>query len=219
MVADRPLSRTRVLAQAVALADADGLDALSMRALSARLGVVPMALYKHVVDKDDLLDGLAEAVISEFATPEPGHGADWRVGVRAACLDARSTLDRHPWARGLLQARTHRTPAVLRHMDALTRLLLAGGLSPDLAHHAMHALGSRIWGFSPELFPGEPTPGRRADSPLDPADFPGIVAVAADSVARRPGGSCDEDFEFVFALDLLLDGLARLHASGWVSSA
>jgi hypothetical protein len=109
-------------------------------------------------------------------------------------------------------------------MEAVTSLFLAGGLSPDLTHHVMHVLGNRIWGFSPELFNdpgGRPAPDRpRTSGEPDPADFPGILAIAADAAARRPGATgCDEEFEFRFALDLILGAVERLQADGWSSTA
>lgn len=219
-----PLNRDRVLRAAVALADAEGLGAVSMRRLAERLGVVPMALYKHVADKEDLFDGLVDAVIGEFAggagrtEPAPNVSA-WTDALRAAVLAARATLLRHPWARRAIETRSRRTPAVLAHMDRLTGILLAGGLSADLAHHAMHALGNRIWGFSPELFNDpEGVAEPAAPAPLDPANYPAILAVAADATARRPEATgCDEEFEFRFALDLILGGVARLHEHGWTS--
>ena len=235
------LSRAAVLVGAVALADAEGIDAVSMRRLAERLGVVPMALYKHVADKEDLLDGMVDAVIGEFALADAAGasdaagagcasdadgGADWRARFTRRVLAARAAVLRHPWARRAIESRTVRTPAVLDHMEALTGHLLAGGLSPDLAHHAMHALGNRIWGFSPELFDESAGPARsdtarpRTTAAPDPTAYPAILAVAADATARRPGAvGCDEDFEFAFALEVILDGIARLHAAGWSSPA
>lgn len=232
------LSRSRVLRAAVELADAEGAEAVSMRRLADRLGVVPMALYKHVSSKEDLLDGMVDQVIGEIpsaalrAEVEDGE-LSWAEGVKATVFAARDMLHRHPWARRTIETRTRRSPAVLAHMDAVTRMHLAGGLTPDLTHHSMHALGNRIWGFSPELF-NDPAGAARSGSPavsparprtpraaaaLDPADFPGIMAVAADAAARRPGAAgCDEDFELAFAIDLIVDGVARRHADGWASA-
>lgn len=236
------LTRDAVLRAAVALADAEGVEAVSMRRVAERLGVVPMALYKHVADKDDLLDGMVDTVIAEFgagpgsrASGEAGASGDtggsgapgaapWTAAARDRVLAARAAVLRHPWARRAIETRTVRTPAVLGHMEALTQVLLRGGLSPDLTHHAMHALGNRIWGFSPELFPegaGDParTSRPRTSPAPDPAALPGILAVSADAAARRPGATgCDEDFEFRFALDLLLDAVERLRAEGWDSA-
>lgn len=181
-----------------------------MRRLADRLGVVPMALYKHVSDKEDLLDAMVEAIITSYEIPPVVGRPRWREQVTARVLAARAVLDDHPWARRAIESRTTRTAAVLGHMEALTSALLDGGFTPDLAHHVLHALGNRIWGFSPELFPGEP-------AAVDPADYPGIVRVATDAGARRPGQGCDEDFEFRFALDLILDGADRLRRGRWQS--
>ena len=109
-----PLNRARVLEAAVALADEVGLEALSMRRLAEALGVVPMALYKHVANKDELLDGMVDVVIGEIA---PVAGAGWKDAVRLRVLSARQALLRHPWARQALETRTNRTPAVLKYTD------------------------------------------------------------------------------------------------------
>ena len=76
------LSRARVLEAAVALADDQGLEALSMRRLGAELGVEAMSLYNHVADKDDLLDGLVDLVVSEFDSPRAAQGEAWRATLR-----------------------------------------------------------------------------------------------------------------------------------------
>ncbi|MDN5779855.1 MAG: TetR/AcrR family transcriptional regulator C-terminal domain-containing protein [Humibacillus sp.] len=193
-----------------------------MRSLSAVLGVVPMALYKHVADKEDLLDGMVDEVIGEFVPAHPSDPAQWKSEIRSRVLSARHALTRHPWARRAIETRTIRTPAVLSHMETLTRNLLEAGLTPDLVHHAMHALGNRIWGFSPELFnapAGASAPRRpRTSGAPDPEDYPALLTVSADAAARRPGSdSCDEEFEFLFALDMLLDAIERLHDGGWSS--
>src|SRR3954469_17998015 len=92
-----PLSRNRVLKAAVELADEAGFDGVSMRRLAQQLGVVPMALYKHVTDKDELLDGMVDVVIGEFTPPDPGLG--WKDAVRQRLLSARQAVLRHPWSR------------------------------------------------------------------------------------------------------------------------
>ena len=208
---------------AIALADREDVEAVSMRRLSQALGVVPMALYKHVGDKEDLLNGMVDAVVQGFsAAPVTSKGkADWRAEVRSRTLSARAALAEHPWMRRTLGSRTVRTAGVLGHMEAVTACLLRGGLSPDLAHHAMHALGNRIWGFSPELFDesrAASTPVRHTGPEPDPDDYPSILATTAAARGRRPeGAGCDEDFEFTFGLDLLLEGIDRLHQGGWSS--
>ncbi|CAN7378974.1 TetR family transcriptional regulator [Microbacterium sp. LjRoot45] len=217
-----PLDRARVIAAAIDAADADGLAALSMRGLATRLGVVPMALYKHVADKDDLVAGMIDAVVAGFAAPAADLGA--RDSITARIAAARAAVGRHPWLRGAIEAATSPTPTVLAHMDAVAGDLFRSGLSADLVHHAMHALGSRIWGFSPEAFTA-PTGGPDPETATPDAEtrramaerYPHVAAVAADAASRHPSGACVADAEFDFTLDLLLDAVERLHAAGWRS--
>jgi AcrR family transcriptional regulator len=220
-----PVTRERVLAEAVALADAEGLEEVSMRGLAARLDVVPMALYKHVTNKSDLLDGMAGTLIASYDPLDPTLG--WRAAVRAQILSARRVLLAHPWARQVMESRTTRTPQVLGHMDRLSGLFIEGGLSADLTHHAMHALGHRIWGFSPEAFddpeslqpPADPA-AREAMFEMVRQRYPHIAMIALDAAGgdlSTVGNGCDEQFEFEFTLDLLLDAFERLHKAGWCS--
>ncbi|MFD8020037.1 TetR/AcrR family transcriptional regulator [Streptomyces lavendulae] len=217
-----PLNRERVLRAAVALADSTGIDALSMRRLAQELDVVPMALYKHVANKEELLDGMTDAVVGEI--DPPGPGPDWRHVVRARILSARRVLLRHPWAARVIESRTGPTPAVLEYLDSTAGIFREGGLSADLTHHVMHAMGSRLLGFSQELFatPGPSEPGE-ASGPPDPGlaeRYPYVAELAAASHDgdSAVGGGCDDQFEFEFALDLLLDGFERLRAQGWTSA-
>jgi AcrR family transcriptional regulator len=225
-VGPRPrLNRARVLEAAVALADGIGIESLSMRRLAQELQVVPMALYKHVANKEELLDGMVDVIVGEIEPPTPD--THWKSGVRSRILSARHTLQRHPWARRAIETRTGMTPAVLDYMDSFIGVFLAGGLSLDLTHHAMHALGGRIWGFTQELFedPAAPAPAvtdaDRAEMLRQAAQrYPNVVAIAT-AVTHDEGSvvghGCDDQFEFEFALDLLLDGFELLHARGWTS--
>jgi AcrR family transcriptional regulator len=212
-----PLNRAQVLANAVDLADAEGIDAVSMRALASRLGVVPMAIYKHVADKQDLTSGMIDVVVASYGVVSEGGG--WQESVRERVLVARHALARHPWLRQAIEAASTPTPTVLAHMNAIAGSFVDGGFSYDLTHHAMHALGHRIWGFSPEAFSATPP---RPEAPVDEAvaqamaeRFPHIAAIAQAAASSNPSGGCDEDDEFAFTLDLLLDGFQRLHDAGW----
>ncbi|WP_431928322.1 TetR/AcrR family transcriptional regulator [Micromonospora wenchangensis] len=223
-----PLNRDRILRAAVTLADGAGIESLSMRNLAQELGVVPMALYKHVANKDELLDGMIDVVVGEIEPLTPGVG--WQPAIRRRVLSARQVLRRHPWASLAIESRSAATPAVLDYLDSMIGALRAGGLSADLTHHVMHALGSRILGFSQELFdasrqagrtgPATPTP----PAPLPPevaARFPHVAEIAtaaAHDTGSVVGAGCDDQFEFEFALDLLLDGIERLRAQGWTSA-
>ncbi|MFB7614123.1 TetR/AcrR family transcriptional regulator C-terminal domain-containing protein [Kitasatospora sp. NPDC056181] len=217
-----PLSRDRVLHTAVALADGAGIDSLSMRRLAQELGVVPMALYKHVANKDELLDGMVDAVVGEVDPPLAGAG--WREAVRQRVLSARAVLLRHPWAPRVIESRPGPTPAVLGYLDSMAGLFRGGGLSADLTHHVMHAMGSRLLGFSQELFEAAPSPEPAADPAALRAlagAFPHLAEIAtaaAHDESSVVGPGCDDRFEFEFALDLLLDGFERLHHRGWTSA-
>jgi AcrR family transcriptional regulator len=209
-----PLSTERVLRAAVALADAGGVDALSMRKIAQELGVVPMALYKHVANKDELLDGMVDVIVGEI-DPAP-TGTDWKTAIRQRVLSARSALLRHPWASRVIESRTKPTPAVLRYMDSMIGMFRAGGLSIDLTHHAMHAMGSRLLGFTQELFDDTADVGPEAEAAMlremakaYPHIAELVVAITHDE-ASVVGQGCDDQFEFEFALDLMLDGLERL---------
>lgn len=214
------LNRNRVLRYAISFADANGLDSLNMRSLANELEVVPMALYKHVASKEDLLDGMVEMVVGEIdPTPETG---EWKRDVRLRILAARTSLLRHTWARAVLESRRAMTPAMLDYLDALTGLFLAGGLSVDLTHHVMHALGNRMWGFSQELFAATPrsdTESFNAQEAALPANHPNLAEIAKAALHPDPdsgrGPGCDDQAEFEFALDLLLDGVDTLHGRRW----
>ena len=216
-----PLSRDRVLRAAVALADAAGIESLNMRGLAQDLGVVPMALYKHVANKNQLLDGMVDVIVGEI--PAMVDGSDWKSDVRRRILAARRALLRHRWASRVIESRTTPTPVMLGYMDSVIGRFRTGGFSVDLTHHVMHALGSRLWGFTQDLFDPLPDAVPPNQEPMlreMARQYPYVaeMAVAAthdgDSVV---GSGCDDQFEFEFALDILLDGFERLQQQGWTS--
>jgi AcrR family transcriptional regulator len=209
-----PLTKERVLRTAVALADQRGIESLSMRKLAQALDVVPMALYRHVANKDELLDGMIDVVVGEIDPPETG--GDWKTAIRRRILSARRALLRHPWASRVMESRAEPTPTVLAYMDSMMAMFRAGGFSIDLIHHTMHAMGSRLMGFSQELFNDTADVDPRADADMWRAmadRYPNIaelVEIVYHDEASVVGGGCDDQFEFEFALDLMLDGLERL---------
>ena len=214
--AREPLTRERVLRAAVALADRGGVEATSMRRLAQELGVVPMALYKHVANKEEMLDGMVDVVVAEIDPPV--GGTDWKTAVRERILSARRALLRHPWASRVIESRTDPTPALLGYMDQMIGLFRAGAFSIDLTHHAMHALGSRLLGFSQELFDDSQEVDQQVEADMFAAmadTYPSIhelyMTVTHDD-ASVVGQGCDDQFEFEFALDLVLDGLEELRA-------
>jgi AcrR family transcriptional regulator len=216
-----PLSRQRVLRAAVTIADDGGIQALTMRRLAEEVGAEAMSLYYHVANKEEVLDGVVEMIVEEIndvvgRLDVPSAGADWKKAVRERILAAREVLLRHPWAPHLFETRGAMSPAVVRYHDGLVGLMRDGGFSFDLCHHALHALGSRAMGFTQELFdPGDAAADENsADMLAGMADqFPNLVAMLADVVHDDPEstlGWCDDQTEFEFGLDVILDGLDRL---------
>jgi AcrR family transcriptional regulator len=209
-----PLTRERVLRTAVDLADQGGIESLSMRRLAEALDVVPMALYRHVANKDELLGGMVDVVLGEIDPPL--DGADWKTAMRERILSARRALIRHPWASRVMESRTEPTPTVLAYMDSMIGMFRAGGFSMDLTHHAMHAMGSRLMGFSQELFNDTSDSDPQVDAEMWGAmagTYPFIYEIfttISHDDASVVGAGCDDQFEFEFALDLMLDGLERL---------
>jgi len=216
-----PLTRDRVLRAAISVADDGGIGALTMRRLAEVLGAEAMSLYHHVANKEEVLDGIVEVITSEInelveRIDLPAEGAAWKKAVRARILTAREVFLRHPWATRVFESRTGSNPAVLRYNDGLIGLMRAGGFTHDQIHHALHALGSRAMGFSQELF--DPGTGPVTDEALAALTelaetFPHLVAMLLEVAHDDPASTlswCDDQTEFEFGLDLILDGLDRL---------
>jgi AcrR family transcriptional regulator len=207
--ASAKLSREGIVEAAVAMADRDGLAGLSMRKLAQHLGVDAMSIYYHLHDKDALLAACADAVVAEIA---PGQATGpWTDRLRSLIMEARRTMVRHPWAARVLENRETPTPAVMTHIERVLAIMRGGGCSLDLSHHAIHLLGSRILGFSQDLF--DDSPGAGPPSAAEVAAWaeamPHIAELAVAVAHEGALGGCDDDDEFAFALDLLLDGLER----------
>jgi AcrR family transcriptional regulator len=208
------LTRARVLEAAVAVADRDGIDAVSMRNLGQELGIEAMSLYTHIRGKEDLLDGMVDVVVAEI--PIDTAGPDWRTTLRRSILAARAVMLRHRWAARVIETRTVPGPATLAYMEAVTGIVRGGGFSVDLTHHAMHVLGSRVLGFNQDLYddsgPADPEAVAAFAAQLAEA-FPNIAAIASAASHEDGLGGCDDDYEFAFGLDLILDGLERRRVS------
>jgi len=212
-----------VLRAAAEVADRSGLAGVTMRSVADVLGVEAMALYRHVSGKNDLLDALVEAVVEEIneacaADDTPADPDDWRPALRRRILTARAVLQGHPWAPALLGSHGTMSPALLRYFDRFGSILRRAGFSMDTAHHALHAFGTRALGFSSELFqPGSPAieeteadpEAALADLAALSAELPFIAAMVGhlSHEAASTIGWCDDQAEFEFGLDLLLDGL------------
>lgn len=206
-----PLTRDRVLRMAIELADRDGIDALSMRRLGQELGVEAMALYRHVQNKDDMLDGIVEVIVAEIGRPATTN--DWKGALRAQSMAARQVMLRHPWARRVFEERPKGGPEFLAYVEFVLRTMRDGGFSIELAHHVLHVMGSRIFGFNQDLLEDKaqsvPSPEEAAILVRALAPFPHVVEMAQSVSHDGVLGPCDDDVEFAFGLDLILDGLER----------
>jgi AcrR family transcriptional regulator len=206
------LNRTRVLRTAVELADHGGFDGLSMRKLAEQLGVVPMALYKHVADKHELLDGMVDLVFAEVEVPTD---VEWKAAMRVRATSMRDALRRHPWAIGRMETGTP-GPANLRHHNAVLACLRGGAGFPfRTAVHAYSLMDSYIYGFALQdktLAGDMPSEAKRrrevvaARHPAPEQDYPYLIEVAEQFAMH----GYDYTSEFEFGLDLILDGIARL---------
>ncbi len=210
-----PLNRERLLEAAIRLADTHGVEALTMRRLGQELGVEAMSLYNHVANKDDILAGIVDIVVSEIDLPSVS--ADWKMAMRLSAISAHDVLLRHRWACALINSGTGDVgPARRRYMDAVLGCLRRGGFSVELTHHGYHALDSHIIGFTlwQLSFPfasEEEMQDLAGDflRELPTDDFPHLT----EHVLHHLRESSDEDqSEFDFGLDLILDGLERMRS-------
>ena len=215
VASDAGLSRERVVAEAIRLADDEGVHGLSMRRLAGELGAGAMSLYHYVSSKEQLLDAMVDSVFEEIELPS--DDADWRSAIRGRAQSARRVLARHRWAIGLLDSRTSPGPANLRHHEAVTACLRRAGFSVFTATHANWLLDSYVYGFALQeaTLPFD-TAGQFADAAeqvylpqLPPDEFPFLN----ESAAALAAAGYDPADEFDFGLDLILDALEQLRTS------
>lgn len=204
------LTRDRVLEAATALADRDGIAALTLRSLAAELGVKPMSVYHHVAGKEAILDGLVDRVFAEVGVPTD---VGWREAMAERARSMRAALKRHPWAVTLMDSRSSPGPATLRHHDAAIGVLRRQGFSVAMAAHAFALLDAFIYGFAVQEsslpFEGPAELAQIAEPILTDAvaqELPYFVELATEH-ALAPGYDFGEEFDF--GLELILDGLGR----------
>lgn len=210
-----PLTRERVLRAALALADAGGHEALTMRNLGKKLGVEAMSLYNHVANKEDIVDGLVDIVFSEISVPSPGE-VDWKTAMRRRAISVREALNRHRWAVGLMEGRMNPGPASLRNHDAVMGCLREAGFPFQAAVHASSVMDAYIYGFAlqeknlPFDTPDQVSEVMEIQRRHVPemADYPYLVEVATEMAKA----GYDYATEFEFGLDLILDALERFRA-------
>ena len=207
-----PLSRERVLSAAIALADEAGIESLSMRKLGQALGVEAMSLYNHVANKDEILNGIVDIVVGEFDLPP--LGTDWKPALRRIALSAYEVLVRHPWAANLVLSSSGISESRLQYMEAILGTLRRAGFSAEMTDHGYHALESHIMGFT--LWEVGMNLGSRDDlqrlasaflERLSANEFPNLSEHVQQHLKPR---RADDEGEFAFGLDLILDGLERI---------
>jgi AcrR family transcriptional regulator len=204
-----------VVAEAVRLADSDGVDGLSMRRLAGALGAGAMTLYHYVANKDDLLDAMIDVVFAQIELPP--EDADWQAAMRRRAVSARQVLARHRWAIGLMESRTSPGPANLRHHEAVTACLRRAGFPVLMATHANWLLDSYVYGFALQE---AGLPFDTADELADMTEEVYLPQIPSDefpylheSAAVLVSAGYDPAEEFLFGLDLILSALEPLRTS------
>jgi AcrR family transcriptional regulator len=206
-----PLSRERVLAAALALADAGGIEALTMRRIGQDLGVEAMSLYNHVANKEDLLDGLVDQVYSEIELP--GGQEPWKATMRRRAVSAHQALLRHPWATSLMQSRSKPGPATMRHHDTVAGAYRSAGFSLVKTAHAVSVVDAYVYGFAlqqinlPLQSPEQVAEVGEGILRQMAGEYPHLTEIIREH-ALQPGYDYSKEFEF--GLDLILDALERL---------
>jgi AcrR family transcriptional regulator len=206
-----PLSRDRILQAALAFADEQGIESLTMRRLAQELGFEAMSLYNHVANKDDMLDGILDLVLAESAPP--AVAGDWDEAIRASAISVHEALTRHPWSCTLLMAPGHIRPARLRYMDVLLGRLREAGFSAEATYHAYHVLDGYIFGFSLWETTHTYTPEEEANME---AAFAGVVTLEEYPYLHEHGrqhftdGPHREGSAFELGLDLIVAGLKQM---------
>ncbi len=203
------ITRERVLDAATELADDEGLDGLTIRALAGRLGAKPMAVYHHVADKSAILDGIVDAVFAGIDRPVPGR--PWREELLRRSRSAHAVLRRHPWAVALLESRSTPGADTFAHHDAVLGTLLSDGFGVAAAGHAYAMLDAYVYGF---VVQESALPFAPEDSEAAAAEMLGPFADAYPYLARFAAERIGADYrfsdEFDVGLDLVLDAIATL---------
>ncbi len=217
MTRREPLNREKVLDAALALAAEEGLKGLSMRKLAKTLGVEAMALYNHVQNKTDILDGIAERVYSGIERADPD--SPWPERVRVTSLNIYRALARHPVVPMAL-ATDEANPKSLRALqplDDLVGALYEAGFEDDGVRQTLGALNSLIFGSLLLTTVGFTMP-RRGESEREQADLylrrvdPEVLPHFSRAIPALR--SADPERDFVRALELLINGLVAAAASG-----
>ena len=204
-----PLSRRRVLEAALTLADASGLEAVTMRRLGDELGFEAMSLYRHVASKEDLLGGMLDLVLDEWRLPDGRQ--EWTRAIRGSARSVHDALRRHPWAPGLLMTGSHLRPARLLYMERLLSTLAAAGFEEVTTYHVYHVLDGYIFGFSlwEIAYMSIPVDAEAVTRLMQTVPWDEYPSLATHRDQHVNDGPHAEVSAFDVGLDLILDGLRK----------
>ena len=199
-----PLSREAIVDAALRLADAEGLESVSVRRVASELGAGPMRLYGYVGSKDELLALMVDRVYGEIEVP-PGSG-DWRAALRAAAHGTERAARRHPWFVSIAGAHPPQGPGGLRLLEAALTAVDGLGLDAPAMVQAVHTVFAYTVGFVqlelvPPAAPQEPAEGY-VSRMVASGELPTLARVFGSLGPVDAGGS------FASGLELVLDGLA-----------
>jgi len=223
--ARQPLNRDRIVATALAVADAEGLAALSMRRLATELGAGAMSLYRHVQDKEELLDLMADEVYAEIALPAPASGS-WDDNLRLIARQTRAAMRSHAWFAAVAVTRPPIGPNALAHLDSSLRALSGLGRSLVEVSRLLGTVTSFVTGVvAAELAEEDArrrdklteqqwqeTFGPYIEEAMASGRYPMLAELArADTDPRSP------DDQFEFGLECLIAGIAAKSGSARAS--
>lgn len=205
----KSLNADKIVRAALAMADKDGIDAVSMRKLATSLGVTAMSLYNHVQGKDALFDLMLNKVVAKIESPEVG--GDWDVMMRRRACSMREVLLCHSWAPKLFISRITTGEDIMRDIDATLGCLVTAGFTYAQADWARNVIDSHIYGYTVQEvnYPVEPEAYRQAAAQylpmLSQEEYPYMHEAAVHIIDAKYDGVT----QFTFGLDLILDGLKR----------
>lgn len=218
------LTLDRVVGEAIALADAEGLDALSMRSLAKRLGVAPMALYTYLPGKEELLDLMLDAVFAGMLHQAPA-AETWRARLEAVADENRALFRRHPWLIEVSTVRPPLGPGQVAKYEHELRALEGCGL-PDVEQDTALTVVLGFVESCARIEAGQRAAAARmsdhawweASAPLlaevlDPARFP-VASRVGSAAGAAHGAAYDAEHTYRFGLSCLLDGLAARLVDG-----
>lgn len=202
-----PLSRDRVLRAGLDLADGSGVETVTMRRLGEELGFEAMSLYRHVANKNDLLDGMLDLVLAEWQLPAGQD--DWMEAVRTSALSVHDALHRHRWAARLLMTGSHLRPARLRYMECLLGRLRDAGFDAETTYHVYHLLDGYIFGFSlwAIAYTTIPVDAEVVSRLMQTIPWDEYAHLAEHRDQHMSDGPHREVSAFEIGLDFILDGL------------